>query len=80
MAIDWYKGLPVFKLRSLSGQPLKQGDSGGGVWFRGQLVGNTWATLLTSSGAEKTTAIGSEVESRPAYTDISIAAMLPKQR
>jgi hypothetical protein len=34
--------LPVYNLRSLGGEAIVQGDSGGGVWYNGKLVGNTW--------------------------------------
>ena len=37
-----YKQLPVFKLQTLDGQPIVSGDSGGGVWLDGKLVGNIW--------------------------------------
>lgn len=37
-----YKELPAFKLHTLDGQPIVSGDSGGGVWLNGQLVGNMW--------------------------------------
>ena len=37
-----YKQLPVFKVQSLDKQSIISGDSGGGVWFAGKLIGNTW--------------------------------------
>lgn len=37
-----YKQLPVFTLHTLDGQPVVSGDSGGGVWLNGKLVGNMW--------------------------------------
>lgn len=40
--IDDYNGLPVVRFVPLDGQEIKPGDSGGGVWFEGQLIGNTW--------------------------------------
>jgi hypothetical protein len=37
-------GLEALKLRSLTGEPVVRGDSGGGVWLDGQLVGINWKT------------------------------------
>lgn len=41
-AIEHYNGLPIFRFVSVDGQEIKPGDSGGGVWYEGQLIGNTW--------------------------------------
>lgn len=41
-AIDDYNGLPVFRFVPVDGQIIKPGDSGGGVWHEGQLIGNIW--------------------------------------
>ena len=35
--------VPIFNLTSLS-VPIVPGDSGGGIWFRGRVVANTWWT------------------------------------
>ena len=35
-------GLPSLTMRRLNGKPIEPGDSGGGVWMDGQLVGNLW--------------------------------------
>jgi hypothetical protein len=35
-----YKNLPMFKVHVLDGQPVISGDSGGGIWLEGKLVGN----------------------------------------
>jgi len=40
-------GAQVFKLRSLSGKTIIPGDSGGGIWLNGLLVGNMWKTNYT---------------------------------
>jgi hypothetical protein len=37
-----YKNVPVFKIHSLDNWPIVAGDSGGGIWLDGQLVGNMW--------------------------------------
>jgi hypothetical protein len=49
---------PVYTLRSLNGQPIIPGDSGGGIWVEGELLGNMWTTVMiretvTSSGAQR---------------------------
>jgi hypothetical protein len=41
-----YEGLPVYRLNLPEGPPFQGGDSGGGVWHNGKLVGITYATVL----------------------------------
>jgi hypothetical protein len=41
--IQMYQGLPVYKLAVLDHDLLIPGDSGGGIWLNGRLVGNNWA-------------------------------------
>jgi hypothetical protein len=38
-----FRGLPAFQLRALDGSALIPGDSGGGLWYNGYLVGDLWA-------------------------------------
>jgi hypothetical protein len=38
-----FQGLPAFQLHAADGSALIPGDSGGGLWFNGYLVGNLWA-------------------------------------
>jgi hypothetical protein len=38
-----FQGLPAFRLHAADGSALIPGDSGGGVWFDGCLVGDLWA-------------------------------------
>jgi hypothetical protein len=40
---ETFKGLSAWMLDTLNGDPLVRGDSGGGVWLDGKLVGNLWA-------------------------------------
>jgi hypothetical protein len=65
---------PVYSLRSLDGQPLHPGDSGGGVWHNGQFIANTWAVLTTyeTDVATGTADLDSEI-----LTDLSKAAIFP---
>ncbi|MEM7801901.1 MAG: hypothetical protein AAF633_22090 [Chloroflexota bacterium] len=37
--------MPVYQFETLDGHAIFPGDSGGGVWFEGQLVGNMWRTV-----------------------------------
>lgn len=37
------QGIPVYKITAPNGDIIVKGDSGGGVWRSGQLVGNLWA-------------------------------------
>ena len=67
-SVDQKKGLPVLWLSNPEGLPVIAGDSGGGIWFDGVLVANTWATIMmvnTQTGHD-----------RPANT--SIAALTNK--
>lgn len=48
IAIDQYEARPIYILHSLDGQPIVQGDSGGGVWWHGRLIGNIWATEMVT--------------------------------
>jgi hypothetical protein len=68
-AVIEYKGLPAYQLRSLDGQPVLVGDSGGGMWFEGELVGNLWATLTVPQ-------TGSQEQ---VVTDTSYAAIYPEK-
>jgi hypothetical protein len=43
-----YKGLTVVKLAILDNAILVPGDSGGGIWMNGRLVGNTWASFINT--------------------------------
>lgn len=54
---DIYQQLPVFKLHTLDGQSIICGDSGGGVWLEGKLVGNMWGreTVQQSQGGNLST-------------------------
>ncbi len=70
-----YKGLPAYRLRSLDGQPIIPGDSGGGIWYNGALVGNNWVTVMEANGSAAEVSGNSEEENLN-YTDLSYAAML----
>jgi hypothetical protein len=43
-----YKGQPVIKLALLDKVEIIPGDSGGGNWHQGELVGNTWASFINT--------------------------------
>lgn len=37
------QGVSTYKINVQNGKKINPGDSGGGLWYNGQLVGNTWA-------------------------------------
>jgi hypothetical protein len=69
-----YNNEPVYKLRSLDGQAIQPGDSGGGIWHDGCLVGNNWTVT-----AQSTTTPEESVEENIVYTDTSYGAILPAE-
>ncbi len=68
-----FRGQPVYRLVSLDGASVVGGNSGGGAYVDGQLVGNMWTTTMER---EVSVATGEEVGSR-AQTDLSLVAQLP---
>jgi hypothetical protein len=50
ISIDDYHNLPVIRFRLLDGKAIRPGDSGGGVWYQGELVGNTWGMYVEAEG------------------------------
>jgi hypothetical protein len=43
-----YKSQEAYELHTLNGDHIVPGDSGGGVWLNGELVGNNWAIEVVS--------------------------------
>jgi hypothetical protein len=75
-SVEENKGSPICILRSLNGLPIIAGDSGGGIWQDGQLVGNMWATVLKST-VSNASGSSTQTQAIPRPTDISFAALLP---
>jgi hypothetical protein len=73
-AVDTYQDEPVYKLRSLDGQNIQPGDSGGGVWHDGCLVGNNWTVI-----AKGTTMLEEVDPENIEYTNTSYGAVLPER-
>jgi hypothetical protein len=71
-----FKDLPAYRLRSLDSQPIQPGDSGGGIWYKGALVGNSWVTLMEANG-KAAVAFGDLADENLVFTDLSYAAILP---
>lgn len=63
-AVAATSNIPTYDLISLDGSPIIKGDSGGGVWSGGELVGNMWWTVLE------------ETQTQTRATDASGAAAL----
>ncbi len=59
-----YKGQLVYKLALVDDGQIIPGDSGGGIWLNGQLVGNMWASYF-------------ETVRLPFSAETSLAASLP---
>jgi len=68
------QGIPAYNLRTLDGHPIIHGDSGGGMWLNGQLVGNLWSTQIQTGW--KLFGIWS-IKFDPNTTDMCTAAGLP---
>jgi hypothetical protein len=49
-SIGLKQGLPVLRLSTPEDMPVIAGDSGGGIWLDGELVANTWTTLMIING------------------------------
>jgi hypothetical protein len=67
-----FNGVKLLSLRSLNGQSIEPGDSGGGIWIDGHLAGNMWMTVRETRQYWW--------QSQPAddnKTDLSLAAGLP---
>jgi hypothetical protein len=62
------QGSPVIRLQSSNGESIVGGDSGGGVWLQGKLVGNLWSTVMMEDRQT-----GSRQQ-----TETSIAALYPQ--
>lgn len=45
-SVTTIRGLSVYHLKALDGQLVQPGDSGGGVWHQGKLLGNLWYTAM----------------------------------
>ena len=43
-----YHGQPVVKLAILDNVMIIPGDSGGGIWLNGELIGNMWASFINT--------------------------------
>lgn len=71
-----YRERPSYYLHSLNNEVVVGGNSGGGLFVDGELVGNMWITLVTQEVMRTTgTAMGPEKQ-----TNLSIAAQLSVTR
>lgn len=86
-----FKNQAVWELQTLYGDHIVPGDSGGGVWLDGQVVGNNWASdmveergILGITGSEKVPngtvyAAQFPTEIRLEGNLIKLAALLPAE-
>jgi len=68
-----YQNRPVFQMTSLNGESIVPGNSGGGLFRNGRLVGNMWTMTMEREVSRKT----GEVISPQAETSLSLVAQLP---
>jgi hypothetical protein len=66
-ALNLQGAIPSFTIIALDGERIIKGDSGGGVWYSGKLVGNLWAYYKDQPAAQ-----GDAPEAQ-----VSIVARLP---
>jgi len=71
------RGLPVYQIKGLEGRLVQKGDSGGGVWHNGKLVGNLWYATKAESKRLSLLSLGKTDKTKLEATDISFAARLP---
>lgn len=69
-----FQGRPVFRLVSLDGASIVGGNSGGGAYVNGRLVGNMWTTTMERQVLRAT----GEVVGDRTQTDLSLVAQLPQ--
>ncbi len=68
-----FQGQPVYRLVSLDGASVVGGNSDGGAYGDGRLVGNMWTTTMEREVSRST----GEVVSERTQTDLSLVAQLP---
>lgn len=74
VAMEAEGGLGAFTLRTTDGGAIVRGDSGGGVWYNGRLVGNHWKTEVRHQLDPEFFQTGQLTETP---TGTSLAAQLP---
>ncbi len=73
-SLEDQQGLPSLMLRRENGKPIEPGDSGGGVWYDGRLVGNMWYRVkhrVVSADEDGTASESLRL------TDLAVAASYP---
>jgi hypothetical protein len=73
--ISVYEAAPAYLLRSLNGPVIHPGDSGGGVWYNGRLVSNTWSVITTKQEVDTS---GKIDLAGVTLTDLSYTAIFPE--
>lgn len=68
-------GIDMIVLENMSGKDLMFGDSGGGVWFNGKLIGNHLARGYTPRRTVRSLLTGKKTNTS---AELSIAAQIPK--
>jgi hypothetical protein len=68
-------GKPILILSSSNGQQIIKGDSGGGVWVNGRLVGNLWKVVKVETTVQERYFWGTKERVR--VTDTAVVAQFP---
>jgi len=68
-----FQGQPIYRMINMNGDSVIGGNSGGGVWANGQLVGNMWTTTME----QKVSRLTGKAVSQMTQTSTSLAAQLP---
>lgn len=68
--MESYEGQPAIKMRSQNGRTVVQGNSGGGVFSAGQLVGTMWETIVQKH------LVNGQATGETSSTDMSRAALV----
>jgi hypothetical protein len=71
-----FQGIPSLQLNNLSGEPIRKGNSGGGVWYQGRLIGNIHRTIIASGPGDSP----DKPEGAPSPTHRSYATRLSSER
>jgi hypothetical protein len=76
-SITSIRGLPVYEIKGLAGRLVQKGDSGGGVWHDGKLVGNLWYATKTESKRFTLFSVDESDHTKLEASELSFAAVFP---
>jgi hypothetical protein len=77
-AIELKQGKKILVLRSVKGESIVPGDSGGGIYYNGQLVGNMWSTIAEEVTTTKSRLFGSSIQVESNHDQSRAAIFTPE--